>query len=613
MAKERRQHTRVSFPQIRVKVPTGRKFRDEFLRDLSAGGLFVSTNKTLELGSEVQIQILRSHETDEPLALNGKVVRVEEGGKGEMGGMAVEFAELTDEISQQIRELVEEFIDDDVAGPGGSTVGLEELENEIKGLKKELEEERKSTEEREKDVKKADKQIQALRDRLEKIEIERDELLTAKVALETELESAQSSKKDNAELEAAQRESQKLRERLKEVEGSLEQLQAELSQHHADEEVTRNLAERLANEKLSAEKKLEEEQQSSGEQIQALRQELEATQKLSREEIATLKERLERAEEELEDLRQAKEQLDVEVEDERKSRVEAEARLEVATNNLKVAKEQAERVEELETQLRKQSATVEEAQERAQWSEERALKALEQLDGARAKERDLRRLLAAVSPDAASRGGEDKEPPPEPFARSREGAAHAEVIEVVAETADDETGDVGDDEQRAASGEEEFELVPEEALEEDPASVASAQAMTEIGSDEVVLEPAEQSEGVGEEEEAEIAAGAAADAPAEPPAEDQEEAPAGLGPGALPTESDFRRCLEDGASIELTERFSRLEPVSRNDIQVSDWLKEARTLAELKEAASRGKMTETDLLETLYLFFQRSLILLHPA
>lgn len=601
MAKERREHSRVSFPQIRVKVPRGRKYRDEFLRDLSAGGLFVSTNKTLDLGSEVQIQVLRAQETDEPLSLTGQVVRVEEGDRGEMGGMAVEFTDVTGEIAEQIRALVHEFGDEGDGGGGDSSAEIESVRSDLEGVQQALESARKETEEREKDVKKADKQIQALRDRLEKTEKERDELLTAKVGLETELESEQSSKKESAQVEAAQRESQKLRERLAELEQSHEELQGELKQHRADEEVTRNLAERLAKEKQAAERKLEEERKTLANELADLEQELERTRAESQQENAALRERLGRAEEELEDLRQTREQLDGELESERKMRIEAEARLEVASNNLKTAKEQAERAEELETQLRRQTTAVEEAQERAQWSEERALKALDELEQARSRERDLRRLLAAVSPEegvAAQVGttivGN--------FGRSREGALAAEIIDVRAsDTEGLEGADPGEGSPEALAGEEvELELEPEAI------AGVSAPSVDEEDGPGPEPEPAHAAPKESGEtgEEVEDSAG-----------HDQGESETkelGLGPADITTENEFRRCLEEGATIELTARFSRLEPVSRSDIQTSDWLKEAHTFAELKEAAS-GKMSDGDLLETLHLFFKRSLILLHPV
>jgi Tfp pilus assembly protein PilZ len=605
VAKERREHSRVNFPQIRVKVPRGRKYRDEFLRDLSAGGLFVSTNKTLDLGSEVQIQVLRAQETDEPLSLTGQVVRVEEGDRGEMGGMAVEFTDVTGEIAEQIRALVHEFGDegDGDGAVGDSSAEIESVRSELEGLQQALESARKETEEREKDVKKADKQIQALRDRLEKTEKERDELLTAKVGLETELESEQSSKKESAQVEAAQRESQKLRERLAELEQSHEELQAELKQHRADEEVTRNLAERLAKEKQAAERKLEEERKTLANELADLEQELERTRAESQQENAALRERLGRAEEELEDLRQTREQLDGELEGERKMRIEAEARLEVASNNLKTAKEQAERAEELETQLRRQTTAVEEAQERAQWSEERALKALDELEQARLRERDLRRLLAAVSPEegvAAQVGttivGN--------FGRSREGALAAEIIDVRASDSEElEGADPGEGSPEALAGEEvelELELEPEAIAGVSAPSVAEEDGPGP-GPEPAHAAPKESGE-TGEE--VEDSAG-----------HDQDESETkerGLGPADITTENEFRRCLEEGATIELTARFSRLEPVSRSDIQISDWLKESHTFAELKEAAS-GKMSDGDLLETLHLFFKRSLILLHPV
>ena len=67
--------------------------------------LFVSSTKILDVGSEVQIQVARAS-GDEPLALAGRVVRVEEGGNGKPIGMAVEFSELDAELSAEIDALI---------------------------------------------------------------------------------------------------------------------------------------------------------------------------------------------------------------------------------------------------------------------------------------------------------------------------------------------------------------------------------------------------------------------------------------------------------------------------------------------------------------------------
>lgn len=144
--------------------------------------------------------------------------------------------------------------------------------------------------------------------------------------------------------------------------------------------------------------------------------------------------------------------------------------------------------------------------------------------------------------------------------------------------------------------EEEFELVPEVEVEE-PSEAPQAEA--EAAEED---ERREANEDVPEEQDQEEAVVAAA----------AEEAEQGLGPEDITTEAEFRRFLEEGGRIELTERFSRLEPVSRSDIRVSDWLKEARTLGELQKAAS-GKLSEKELLEVLHLFFKRSLIVLRQA
>ncbi len=80
-----------------------------------------------------------------------------------------------------------------------------------------------------------------------------------------------------------------------------------------------------------------------------------------------------------------------------------------------------------------------------------------------------------------------------------------------------------------------------------------------------------------------------------------------LGPETVASFGEFVRLLEEGAGLATTERFERLEPVSRGDIQVSDWLREAGDLVAIR-ALARGRMTEVELRRVLHLFFQRDLV-----
>ena len=80
-----------------------------------------------------------------------------------------------------------------------------------------------------------------------------------------------------------------------------------------------------------------------------------------------------------------------------------------------------------------------------------------------------------------------------------------------------------------------------------------------------------------------------------------------MGPEVITTLEEFGEHVERGAKLRTTERFQRLEPVSREDIQVSDWLKEVDDLESIRELAE-GRMLEAQLQRVLYLFFERGLM-----
>src|SRR5262252_6010091 len=71
---DRRQHDRVRAPRILVRVPSIDKFRAHYLRDLSAGGLFIRTEKILPVGTEVDIELVPPG-LDRPLTLHARVAR----------------------------------------------------------------------------------------------------------------------------------------------------------------------------------------------------------------------------------------------------------------------------------------------------------------------------------------------------------------------------------------------------------------------------------------------------------------------------------------------------------------------------------------------------------
>lgn len=85
-----------------------------------------------------------------------------------------------------------------------------------------------------------------------------------------------------------------------------------------------------------------------------------------------------------------------------------------------------------------------------------------------------------------------------------------------------------------------------------------------------------------------------------------------LGPDDIDSAEEFDEALRKGAHLVTTERFQRLEPVSRSDILAVDWLETSKTWSELT-AQAEGKMSVEELQRVLRVFFDRGLIRLRPT
>lgn len=95
---DRRQHVRHRVFRIEVKVASAESFRASYLRDLSAGGLFVRSAKPLPVETRVVVQL--SVASGQPLSLPGVVARVAEGGFG------VRFDALAAEQQSAVEHLI---------------------------------------------------------------------------------------------------------------------------------------------------------------------------------------------------------------------------------------------------------------------------------------------------------------------------------------------------------------------------------------------------------------------------------------------------------------------------------------------------------------------------
>ncbi len=108
MSRNRRRHPRAHFPSVRVQLQGGEGARDEFLENLSAGGLFVRTERTLPVGSRLEVQIHRPQA--EPLSLQSEVVRLELSEEG-LSGMALRFLGVPKVVGVDLERLVEPFVE----------------------------------------------------------------------------------------------------------------------------------------------------------------------------------------------------------------------------------------------------------------------------------------------------------------------------------------------------------------------------------------------------------------------------------------------------------------------------------------------------------------------
>ncbi|MBI5545024.1 MAG: PilZ domain-containing protein, partial [Deltaproteobacteria bacterium] len=107
---DKRQHTRVKDPTVVVKIATVDKFRSYYLSDLSAGGVFIRSEKLLAMNTEMDVKLIAPGLT-EPLLLHGRIVRLETdeaARKANRVGMGVKFENLAPASAERLASLVVE-------------------------------------------------------------------------------------------------------------------------------------------------------------------------------------------------------------------------------------------------------------------------------------------------------------------------------------------------------------------------------------------------------------------------------------------------------------------------------------------------------------------------
>ena len=101
---ERRNSQRVGLI-ARVNYKTVDDLFSEFARNVNEGGLFIETEEPPEIGSAIALEF-QIPETDSPIQVLGRVVRISDGFGHEPPGMGVQFENLDTEARATINELV---------------------------------------------------------------------------------------------------------------------------------------------------------------------------------------------------------------------------------------------------------------------------------------------------------------------------------------------------------------------------------------------------------------------------------------------------------------------------------------------------------------------------
>ena len=90
---------------VRVDYQTVDELFSEFARNINEGGLFVETNASHPVGTEVHLQF-HVPGAEEPLQVTGRIVRHSGKDSGEPNGMGIEFDDLDRQARQRINQLV---------------------------------------------------------------------------------------------------------------------------------------------------------------------------------------------------------------------------------------------------------------------------------------------------------------------------------------------------------------------------------------------------------------------------------------------------------------------------------------------------------------------------
>lgn len=268
---DRRAINRLPVPRVLVKISTPERMRVAYLKDLSEGGVFIRTDKPLQLERIVDVDLLAPGRV-EPIRLRGRITRVQndEASKiANLQGMGVKFIELTPQAEAALKGLVNEYLTQTRPAvpvpsevPDGNTVALKQALETAEVLRQTLE------------AREAELHAEHQR---------RQELSARVLTLTEELEGVRTRGSDGqsvalealkVELSAARAELGELKARLQQAEGNAENYRQEIAVLEEDDASTRRLAETLAQQKQKLElelKKTRDELANHASQVEAER------------------------------------------------------------------------------------------------------------------------------------------------------------------------------------------------------------------------------------------------------------------------------------------------------------------------------------------------------
>ena len=511
-ADDRRRYSRVRFPKVRVQAPGPEGWQDEFLQDLSIGGVFLVSPRTLPVGGEVDLRLLVP-DSETPLEVTACVTRIEQGSFDSDSGMALAFFDLRPEQLEKLGTLVERFgheptvtLFDDETGEPQSTPA--------ENLMREL-----------------------------------DELGRQWASAKDEIASARSSMAGHEK--ALKRNQEALETVLRRVQDALRYVP--------------NLPSQPFGQAPEAPVGLELPNGAAGESDSEGSRNISETLDQVRDDLASERERSRELSREVDDLRGSLDALE-------SPGSGRDQRIQMLTSELLQMKEQAHRHEAEAAEARLALAELR-SQTDLTSGEHLPPPSLASLRGAQREEEDFEIDFAI----------QDDMEPLEDLETLEDETLHAIPLPRESSFADvaAEVHTVGAS-SRAVVGEGEPRVAGDVSMSV-PTESQDTGASTE-GRDPV-SEPSEGARLVELSEET-------------------------LGPEVLDTIEAFETQLNNGSKIRRTERFGRLEPVSRGDIQVSDWLGENDRLNPTGD--SSPDMPEAQLLRVLHVFFQRELIRLTP-